>query len=92
MFTLLLTMCCYNYLILGVPGKPLACADVGHGSFSLNDCTVSTTHTALLATPDHIINYRTQNSVLLKPDTWIDSSGKLLNLKCTHTTSTEKMA
>ena len=39
-----------------------------------------------------LLNYRTQNSFLLKPDTWIDSSGKQLNLKCTHTTSTEKMA
>jgi hypothetical protein len=29
---------------------------------------------------------------LLKPDTWIESSGKPLNLKCTHTKSTEKMA
>jgi len=38
-----------------------------------------------------ILNYRAQNSSLLKPDTWIDSSGKLLNLKCTHT-SMEKMA
>jgi hypothetical protein len=85
-------MCCHNYLVLGVPGKPLAFADVGHGSVSLNDCTVSTTHTALLTTPDQIINYRTQNSFLLKLDTWIDSSGKLLNLKCTHATSTEKMA
>jgi len=92
MFTLLLTMCCCNCLVLGVPEKPLACADVGQGSVSLNESTVSTTHTALLATPDHIINYRTQNSFLLKPDTWIDSSGKLLNLKCTHTTSTDKMA
>jgi hypothetical protein len=27
----------YNYLVLGVPGKPLACAGVGHGSVSLND-------------------------------------------------------
>jgi hypothetical protein len=36
-----------------------------------------------------LLNYRTQNSFLLKPDTWIESSGKLLNLKCTHTTSTE---
>jgi hypothetical protein len=42
MFTLLLTMCCYNYLVLEVP---LACADVGHDSVSLNDCTVSTAHT-----------------------------------------------
>jgi hypothetical protein len=33
-----------------------------------------------------------QQSSLLKSDTWIDSWGKLLNLKCTHTTSTEKMA
>jgi hypothetical protein len=39
-----------------------------------------------------LLNYRTQNSSLLKPDTCINSSGKLLNLKCTHTTSTEKMA
>jgi hypothetical protein len=92
MFTLLLTMCCYNYLVLGVPGKPLACADVGHGSLSLNECTVSTTHTALLATPDHIINYRTQNFFLLKLDTWIELLGKLLNFKCTHITSTDKMA
>jgi hypothetical protein len=91
MFTLHLTMCCYNYLVLGVPGKPLACADVGHGSVNLNDCTVSTTYTAILATPDHI-KCRTQNSFLLKPDTWIDSSGKPLNLKCTHTTSAEKTA
>jgi len=39
-----------------------------------------------------LLNYMTQNSSLLKPDTWIASSGKLLNLKCTHTTSTQKMA
>jgi len=39
-----------------------------------------------------LLNYMTQNSFLLKPDTLIASSGKLLNLKCTHTTSTEKMA
>ena len=32
-----------------------------------------------------LLNYRTQNSFLLKPDTWINSSGKLLNLKCTCT-------
>ena len=32
-------------------------------------------------------NYRTQNSFLLQPDTWMGSSGKLLKLKCTHTTS-----
>lgn len=37
MFTLLLTTCCYNYLVLEVPGKPLACPDVWHGSVSLND-------------------------------------------------------
>jgi hypothetical protein len=36
-----------------------------------------------------LLNYRAQNSSLLKPDTWIDGSGKLLNLRCTHTTSTE---
>ena len=42
---------------------------------------------------DHIIKLQdTQNSCLLKPDTWINSSGMRLNLKCTHTTSAEKMA
>ena len=41
---------------------------------------------------DQVINYGTLNPSLLKPVTWIDSSGKLLNLKYTHTTSTEKMA
>jgi len=39
-----------------------------------------------------LLNYRTQHSSLLKPDTQIDSSGKLLNFKCAHTTLTEKMA
>jgi hypothetical protein len=39
-----------------------------------------------------LLNYRTQNCSLLKPDICIDSSGKLLNYKCTHTASTEKMA
>ena len=38
------------------------------------------------------IIYRTQNSSLLKPVTWIDSSRKLLKLKCTHTVSTENIA
>jgi hypothetical protein len=38
------------------------------------------------------LNDRIQNSSVLKPDAWIGSSGKLLNLKCTHTISTEKMA
>jgi hypothetical protein len=28
--------------------------------------------------------YRIQNSFPLKPDTWIGSSGKLVNWKCTH--------
>jgi len=41
---------------------------------------------------DHIIKLRTLNSSLPKPVTWIDSSGKRLNLKCTHTILTEKMA
>jgi hypothetical protein len=40
----------------------------------------------------HSLNYRKQNSSPRKPDTWIGSSGKLLNLKCTNTISTEKMA
>jgi len=31
------------------------------------------------------LDYMIQNSSPLKPDTWIGSSGKLLNLKCTHT-------
>jgi hypothetical protein len=39
-----------------------------------------------------LLNCRTHNSSLPKPKTWINSSGKPLNLKCTHITSTEKMA
>jgi hypothetical protein len=35
-----------------------------------------------------LLNYRAQNFFLLKPNKWIDSSEKLLNFKCTHTTST----
>jgi hypothetical protein len=41
---------------------------------------------------DHVIKSQDTKLLLLKPVTWIDSSGKLLNLKCTHTTSIEKMA
>jgi hypothetical protein len=47
---------------------------------------------ALLGT-HHILHFsRIQNSSPLKPDKWIGSSGKPLNLKCTHTISTEKIA
>ena len=41
---------------------------------------------------DHIIKLQDTNSSLRKLVTWIDSSGKLLKLKCTHTISKEKMA
>jgi hypothetical protein len=37
-----------------------------------------------------LLNYRTQNYSLPKLDTWIASTGKPLNFKCTHKTSTEK--
>jgi hypothetical protein len=70
MFTLLLTTCCYNYLVLGVPGKPLACADVVYGSVSLNDRTVSTAHTAILATTEKLgelsLSYRVFDSTGLE--------------------------
>jgi hypothetical protein len=41
---------------------------------------------------DHTIKLQDTKLLSVKPVTWIDSSGKLLNLKCTHTTSTEKVA
>ena len=41
---------------------------------------------------DDIIKLSALISFQLKPDTWIDSSGKSLNLKCTHKTSREKTA
>jgi hypothetical protein len=47
-------------------------------------------HKSAVLTKTTLLNYRTQNSSLLKPDTLINSSGKLLDLKCTHT-STQKM-
>jgi len=45
-----------------------------------------------LRTVTDIFKIQNVMHVPLKPDTWIGSSGKLLNLKCTHTISTEKMS
>jgi hypothetical protein len=41
---------------------------------------------------DQIIKLHDTKLLSAKPDIWIDSSGKPLNLKCTHITSTEKRA
>jgi hypothetical protein len=38
------------------------------------------------------LNYMTPSSSPPKPGTWIEWSEKLLSLKCTHTTSTGRMA
>jgi len=40
---------------------------------------------------EHISNLQDTKLLYAKSDTWIDSSGKQLNLKCTHTTLREKM-
>ena len=38
------------------------------------------------STRNIVLNYRIQNFFLRKPDTWVDSSRKPLNWKCTYTT------